>query len=275
LEASLLVSAVAASLSLTMVFAWAFQKRVGNAGWVDVFWSVGVGLAGIAFALAPLEAGDAPTPRRILVALLVSLWSGRLVLHTVGRAARGREDARHANLRRHWGGQFQRRLFGLLQLQALVALLLSLAVFAAARNPEPGLRPVDWIGAVTLLVSVSGATVADLQLWSFRQKHPGKRLICDAGLWGWSRHPNYFFEWLGWVAYPLIAIASPADYFWGWGALVAPIAMYWLLVHVWGIPYAEAQLVAGCGEAYRAYRARTSAFLPFRPAAPTSEAREA
>lgn len=275
LDPSFLVTAVAASLSLLMMLAWLHQGRLGNAGWVDVFWTAGTGLAGLAFALVPLDAPGTLTPRQILVALLELAWSFRLLLYSVGRASRGRENARHANLRRHWGLQFQRRFFGLLQLKALAALVLSLAVFAAARNPEPWLGTMDWIGAGIVVVSIMGAGVADHQLRRFRRDDPGERGICDRGLWAWSRHPNYFFEWLGWAAYPLIAVAPPAEYSWGWGALAAPIAMYWLLVHVWGIPYAEPQLVARCGDAYRTYRARTSAFFPVRPSPRISQAHDA
>lgn len=279
MEPSLLVPLVAGLLSIVMTFAWVFQKRVGNAGWVDVFWSVAVGLAGLGFAVVPLDDGDALTPRQILVALLVLVWSVRLALHLAERASRGAEDARYANFRKHWGANFQRGLFNYVQLQALAALVLSLSVFAAARNPAPDLRPIDWIGAVLLLVAVAGAGLADRQLRNFRRAHSGERLVCDVGLWAWSRHPNYFFEWLGWVAYPLIAIASPAEYSWGWFALSGPIVMYWLLVHVLGIPYLEAQLVASRGEAYRAYQARTNPFFPWRPAASSAtaeaEAREA
>jgi len=85
--------------------------------------------------------------------------------------------------------------------------------------------------------------------------------VCDVGFWRYSRHPNYFFEWLGWLAYPLLAIdATRLD--WAWLSLSGPAFMYWLLVHVSGIPFLEKHMVRSRGDAYRAYQQRVSAFFP-------------
>ena len=67
-------------------------------------------------------------------------------------------------------------------------------------------------------------------------------------LWGWSRHPNYFFEFLGWCAYPLLAISVgwPA----GWLALTGPIFMFWLLRYVSGVPPLEATMLASRGDRF-------------------------
>jgi steroid 5-alpha reductase family enzyme len=101
----------------------------------------------------------------------------------------------------------------------------------------------------------------------FRSDSANRDRVCDAGLWRWSRHPNYFFEWFGWLAYPLIAVDFGGDYPWGWLALAGPACMYWLLVHVSGIPPLEAHMVRTRGDAFRAYRARTNAFFPSPPRA--------
>jgi steroid 5-alpha reductase family enzyme len=115
------------------------------------------------------------------------------------------------------------------------------------------------------LVALGGEAVADRQLRGFRTDPGNRNRICDQGLWGWSRHPNYFFEWLHWCAYPLLAIAA------GWWpatlALIGPTLMYWLLVHVSGIPPLEAQMLRSRGEAYRDYQRRVSGFFPRAPRA--------
>ncbi|RAI25084.1 DUF1295 domain-containing protein, partial [Rhodoplanes serenus] len=82
--------------------------------------------------------------------------------------------------------------------------------------------------------------------------------ICDDGFWGWSRHPNYFFEWLTWVGVAVIALDLSGAYWIGWLALAGPACMYWLLVHVSGIPPLEEHMEARHGAAFRAYQARTS-----------------
>ena len=94
---------------------------------------------------------------------------------------------------------------------------------------------------------------------------PTATVICDVGLWGWSRHPNYFFEWFGWLAYPLLAIDLGGAYPWGFVALAGPVCMYWLLVHVSGIPPLEAHMLERRRDEFRAYQARTNAFFPAPP----------
>jgi steroid 5-alpha reductase family enzyme len=137
-----------------------------------------------------------------------------------------------------------------------------LAIALAAHNPQAAFRIQDLIGVIVLLAAIAGESVSDWQLRRFKAASPGRGAICDVGLWGWSRHPNYFFEWLAWTSYPIIAIdlwgASP----FGWLALVAPICMYWVLVHVSGIPPLEAHMLRTRGEAFREYQERTRPFLP-------------
>jgi len=205
-----------------------------------------------------------PTVRQFLVAGLAACWSLRLGLHIAGRTRHGAEDARYAQFRRDWGAAFQSRMFWFLQIQAAVAAFLAVSMLVAAHNPRP-LSLLDAAGVVVLLVAITGEAVADWQLSRFRADPAHRGGICDVGLWAWSRHPNYFFEWLGWVAYPLFAIDPNGEYWWGWLAISAPVSMYWLLVHVSGIPPLERQMLRSRGEAFRHYQARVSAFIPFPP----------
>jgi steroid 5-alpha reductase family enzyme len=260
------ILAAAVALSLIMALSWAFQRKVGNAGWVDAFWTGGMGIAGTALALAPF--GDAwPTPRQLLVGALAAIWSIRLGSYLAVRASKGPEDVRYASFRTEWGPRFERNLFLFLQIQAFAATLLVSAILLAARNPAPGLRAADIAGALILAVAIAGEGVADGQLRRFKADPANRGRVCDAGLWGWSRHPNYFFEWLVWLAYPVIAIDPSGAYPLGWLALIAPLFMLWLLLKVSGIPPLEAQMIRSRGTAYRAYQRRTSAFFPWPPAA--------
>lgn len=258
-----LIIGVSVALSIALVIAWLVQRRTGNAGWVDVIWTFSLGVAGVVYALYPLDPG-APTARQCLVAALVACWSLRLGLHIAGRTRHGEEDARYAQFRRDWGEAFEVRIFGFLQIQAIVAALLAVPMLLAARKPGPLSMP-DAAAVTVLLVAVIGEAIADRQLQRFRQNPAHRGGICEVGLWGWSRHPNYFFEWLGWVAYPLFAIGPIGEYDWGWLALFAPLFMYWLLVYVSGIPPLEQQMLRSRGEAFRNYQARVSAFFPIPP----------
>lgn len=256
-----LLVVLAVGLSAVMTLAWAVALRTGKSGWIDAIWSFGVGAAGVTAALAPRGGGEI-TARELLVAILIGAWSLRLGLHIVERTAKGGDDPRYAYLRESWGEGFRGRLFWFLQIQAGAALVLALAALAAAANPSPGLRLQDMVGALVLIVAVMGEGVADRQMEAFRSDPSNKGRVCDRGLWGLSRHPNYFFEWLGWCAYPLIGIDVFGGHPWGWAALAAPALIYVLLVHVSGIPPLEAHMLRSRGGAFRDYQARVNAFWP-------------
>lgn len=259
---ALLTLGLAFALSGAMAAAWRVAERSGRHGWVDTIWSFATGLAGMAAALAPLGGGWAP--RQMLVAALVGLWSLRLGTHILRRTLKGGDDPRYAALRREWGANASRRLFLFLQVQALAALVLVLAVMAAAHMPSPHWRWGDGLGLALALVAVAGEAIADRELARFRADPANRGRICDAGLWGLSRHPNYFFEWLGWLAYPAIALGLAHP--WGLVALPAPLLIYVLLVHASGIPPTEAHMLRTRGAAFRDYQRRVNAFWPGPPA---------
>lgn len=250
---------IAASLSILMAGAFLVQQRTGNSGWVDTIWTFSLGLVGAVGALWPIESA-APNGRQWLVAGLVAIWSLRLGIHIAIRTTGISDDPRYASFAKEWGLNAPRRMFVFLQNQALGTIPLAFSIFVAARFPHPALRLQDYIGASILLIGIVGEALADAQLKRFRENPLHKGLVCDVGLWRWSRHPNYFFEWFGWFAYPVIGLSL--DYPWGVATLLAPIFMYWILVHVTGIPPLEEQMLRSRGERYRAYQARTSRFFP-------------
>jgi len=257
-----MVALVSVALGLVMTLAWLIWRRTENSGWVDATWTFGLGAIGVAGALTPAQTGSL-TERQILVAAIIACWSLRLGLHIAHRTARIVDDPRYAKLLRAWGADAPRQMFFLLQKQALVSVPLGVSMVIAAWNPVPGLRVADLVGAAVLIIGIGGEGLADRQLRRFRAEPANRGQICDSGLWSWSRHPNYFFEWFGWLAYPLIAIGP--TYSWGWLALAGPACMYWLLVYVSGIPPLEEHMQEVRAEAFLAYRARTSKFFPAPP----------
>jgi steroid 5-alpha reductase family enzyme len=262
------LAGIAVSLSILMALAWMVQQRTGNSGWVDTIWTFSIGAVGAGSALWPVGAA-APNARQSLVAALVAIWSLRLGLHIARRSAGITDDPRYAAFARDWGLDAPRKMFLFLQNQGFGSIPLVFSIFLAARFPHPALRLQDMLGALILFAGIAGEAVADQQLKRFRLDPANQGRVCDIGLWRWSRHPNYFFEWLGWLAYPVIAISwnLPWDYGWGWATLLAPVFMYWILVHVTGIPPLEQQMLRSRGERYRDYQSRTSAFFPLPPQA--------
>ena len=265
MSALLVVFVVALGLVAAMSLAWQIAVRTGATGWINVIWTFGTGIAGAAAALLPIQGTASEPARQWLVALLVLLWSARLGLHIARRTAKHPDDPRYAKMRAEWGGDWSGRLFRLLMIQAAAALALALSVMAAARNPAPGLGWQDLAGVLILIGSVLGEGVADRQLARFSADPANKGKVNDSGLWSWSRHPNYFFEWSAWLAYVLIGLNLSDDYWWWVITLAAPAQMYWLLVHVSGVPPLEDHMLRTRGDAFRAYQARVNAFFPRPP----------
>jgi steroid 5-alpha reductase family enzyme len=255
---------VCAALSIIMALAWLSQQKSGNSGWVDVSWSLGVGLTAVFAVLAPFQ-HDWPHWRQVAIAVAAACWCLRLGLHITRRTRASADDPRYGDLIKQWGDAAPRRMFWFLQAQAVVGALLSLSAALAGHNPNPTVRVQDLVGLILLLGAIVGEAVADHQLTAFRSDPSNRNAICDIGLWAWSRHPNYFFEWLFWVGFSVVAIDSGHNPY-GWLSLAAPICMYWVLVCVSGIPPLEAHMLRSRGEVFRAYQSRTSAFFPIPPA---------
>jgi len=258
-----LLVAVTASLSAMMSVAWLVWSRTRNSGWIDVCWTFGVGFTGVGGAL--IAAPASPTARPLLVMAAAGIWSLRLGIHIARRTSKIGDDPRYAALIRGWAGDAPWQMFLLVQKQALVSVPLAASIIVAALNPVLEFRAQDWAAIAVLFSAIAGEGIADRQLAKFRQNAGNRSRVCTTGLWGWSRHPNYFFEWLGWCAYPLIAIDAGGTFPWGIAALAAPICMYWLLVHVSGIPPLEAHMLERRPDEFRAYQARTSSFFPVPP----------
>jgi len=255
----LLSLAVLVLMTGVMTAAWAYGLKVRNAGWTDVFWTFGTGAALAGAALWPIGGGG-PEPRQWLAAGLVALWSVRLGRHLAARVAGGPEDARYAAFRQRFGEAYPVRMLGVVLAQAPAAALLALSVIAAVRRPDPGLDLRDLAAVLLFATAMAGEAVADAQLRAFKADPANRGKVMDRGLWARSRHPNYFFEWLAWLAWPVMAFdpGQPAS----WLTPVAPVVMYLLLNLVSGVPPLEAAMLRSRGQAFRDYQARTPAFFP-------------
>ena len=263
LQLVLLAAAMGLALSAIMAAAWQVQRTTGYTGWIDVFWTFGVGGTAVVACLIPLSGTHAPSARQIVVAVLIAFWSLRLGGHILARTRKAGDDPRYRELIRQWGTTADLRMFLQLQSQAAVGLILTLSVALAAHNLRPGLGTVDLLGIALLVGALAGEAVSDWQLRRFKSDPGNRGQICEEGLWSLSRHPNYFFEWLCWLAYPLIAIDLSGANSCGWIALLAPACLYWVLGYVSGIPPLEQHMLRSRGEQFRALQARTRPFFPF------------
>ena len=247
----------AASASVLMILLWALAVGIGDASHVDVGWAYGIG--GLALLYAILA--DGSTTHRVLVAVLGGLWSVRLGTYLLLNRVIGKpEDGRYQELRRRWAPHANRAFFVFFQAQAALVAIFSLPFLFVALDAGE-MTWGAWVGVALAVVSIALVALADRQLARWRVEPANKGKTCRAGLWSWSRHPNYFFEWLHWVAWAIIALSSPN----GWIALVVPALLLFLLFRVTGIPETEAQSLRSRGDDYRRYQQEVSVFVPMPP----------
>ena len=251
---TLLLTALA--IAVTAFFlTWMISVKMNNYGLLDVAWSYGVAV------LAPLYAWQGPGDpvRKWAAAALGVAWSLRLGTYLLRRVLRHHpaEDARYQTLRARWPGPGMFLAF--FELQAVLAVVFSLPFLLMAHHAVPGLQAIEVIGLGTALLALGGEALADAQMKAFQAVSANRGKVCEVGLWRYSRHPNYFFEWLVWVGFFLAALGSP----WGWTTVVCPLLMGHFLLNVTGIKLSEAHSLQSRGEAYREYQRRTSAFVPW------------
>jgi len=253
------LSLIGTGAAVTVMAAlWLLHLKLRDAGIVDLGWAGVLGLLAVVYGAL----GSGWPARRLLVATMGGVWGFRLALHLFLRLRGKPEEGRYVQLRKEWGeagANVPLKFLGFFLFQGVLDVFLALPFLLAAVNPAPGLSPLEVAGVALWLVSVTGESVADAQLARFKSDPASRGKTCRAGLWGVSRHPNYFFEWLVWCAYALVALASP----WGFLALTCPALMLFFLLRVTGIPATEAQSLRTKGDDYREYQRTTSPFVPW------------
>ena len=243
-------------LLAAFVLAWWAQQYTRNASWVDVLWAFGVGGTGAFYTLV----GEGDSLVRLIVGAAYVLWFGRLGCHLLLRVLKESEDGRYAYLR-GWAGSKAGGVFLLFYLmQASWVWIFTLPAWWLSQAVEPSSWAM-FVGVMIILISWFGEALADHQLSSFKSVPENKGKTCRQGLWRYTRHPNYFFEWCHWFAYPVMAIGVPGA-MWLWGA---PIVMFIFLYFITGIPFTEKQALRSRGNDYRQYQQTTSMFIPWKP----------
>lgn len=239
---------------------WAtFNRRVGI---VDVAWS---GCLALNIILTAILVDVAPMPIRLFIAIFSGLWFIRLSAHLLRRyLAEHQEDTRYANMRRAMG-KFQHLGFLLFFIfQAGLAILFYLPMWALLTTPLHNWSPTYpvylLVAALILILAFVGESIADQQLYRFKQQPQHRGLTMDQGLWRYSRHPNYFFEWMHWFAYPILGLAAGLYLLW-----IYPVLMWLFLYYLTGIPFSEQQALKNRGQNYLDYQQRTSMFIPWKP----------
>lgn len=237
--------------------AWLLQWRLRNAGLVDAIWAWTLGLLALVYAAA----GSAPAGPRLAMAVMGGIWGLRLGTHLWIRNYGKPEDWRYAQFRAQWGAAADRNMFWFFQFQNLFTLMLSASAFLPAAYRRGDVPLLGYIVAAAIwLAAVIGESVADRQMEAFRGNPARRGQVCRDGLWRYSRHPNYFFECLHWLAYLPLAWGSPLAGL----TLLAPLVMAFLLMKLSGVPLLEAGMMQR-KPGYADYVRTTSALIPWPP----------
>jgi steroid 5-alpha reductase family enzyme len=246
--------------ALLMLLLWAWQVRSRDASVVDVAWAYAVGAA----ACAALAWGEGDATRRLVLVALAAAWSLRLGTHLlVDRIIRAHgEDSRYRTWRESCGPRWNSVAFPFFQAQAIFVVIFAVPAAAGAGDPRPFGAWTDALALAVWFIGLACETLADRQLAAWRRDPVNAGRTCRAGLWRYSRHPNYFGEWLMWCAWPLLAIGSPL----GWWLFLHPLAVLVFLLVLTGIPHTERRALLSRGEDYRRYQRATSMFFPWKPA---------
>jgi steroid 5-alpha reductase family enzyme len=248
-----------AALVMAMMFVlWLIHLLIRNAAIVDVGWAAGLGILAVYYAAF----GPGYSARRWAIAAMAGFWGLRLAVYLLfARVAGHPEEGRYLQLRKEWKNNLALRFLFFFEFQALLDVVLSLPFLLACLDPRAPLGVLEKFAAGLWLVSMIAEAVADQQLNAFKKKPENQGKTCRDGLWKYSRHPNYFFEWLIWVAYAIFALGSP----WGWVGLISPALILYFLLGATGIPATEAQALRSRGNEYRAYQRTTNSFVPWFP----------
>lgn len=251
-------AATATAVAAFMFITWLVSLARHDASIVDIAWGAGfVLVAWVAFA-----AGDGYGPRQWLITLMVTAWGLRLSFYLAWRNLGKGEDYRYQAMRRRWGDRFPIiSLVTVFALQGLLMLVVSLPVQAAHAWDTPrNLTVLDLAGAAVWAAGLFFEATGDWQLARFKTDPANAGKVMDRGLWRYTRHPNYFGDFLVWWGIFLVTLSRWES---AW-TIVGPAAMSYLLLRVSGVTLLERSLVKR-RPGYEEYIARTSAFFPRPP----------
>ena len=240
-----------------MSCAWLIYILCKNPAIVDLAWTLLVG--GIVL-LYFIVAREKPSLLTYIVLLVLCIWTARLTILISYRLTKYKIDNRYAVLDNKWENNLKRNYFFFFMLQGAAAVIITFPALYIMSKRSHWLWH-DWIALSLVLVGLAGVCLSDWQLQSFIGNPDNKGQVCQKGLWNYSRHPNYFFEWIYWVG---IFVFTPIM---GWAifAILSPVGLLMTLLFFTGIPPAERQSLDSKGDAYRRYQSRTNAFIPWCP----------
>ena len=241
-----------------MIVGWIVSLTARNVTVVDSLWGLGF----VLITWTTFFMSDGFNGRNLLIAILVTLWGTRLSIYLSLRNWGAGEDPRYGQWREKSGERFWLvSLFKVFVLQAVFLWAISMVLQVGQLSPMPD-KFVWWdaIGTFIWLVGFIFEAVGDWQLARFKADPSNWGKVMDQGLWAYTRHPNYFGEFLIWWGFFIITCSTPS----GWWTIISPLIVSVVLLKMTGIPLTE-KTIKKTRPGYDAYARRTSAFVPWFP----------
>ena len=249
-----MITAFAFTALIMLIFVlgiWTWYLMTRNPSIVDVCWSIGIFICGSSYLYLQLPKGQVNL-RDMMVWLLLLAWAGRLAgFLWVTRIAKGKHDPRYQAISQGW--KISKEM-GFLLNYALQGFLMLMVALPFLFIPKAN-SPFEWMLILLIILALIGESIADWQLNAFKKTSHG---VCNVGLWQYSRHPNYFFEWVIWLGFALLGVS--ADH--GWFSLLSPLILFIIFFFVTG-PITERQSLLSRGDAFKEYQRTTSFIIPW------------
>ena len=259
---TLLLTGLGAVFTLMFV-GWLVSLAMHDASIVDILW----GLAFLTITWATFAVGHGAPKRRLLLAVMVSIWGLRLAAYLAKRNLGHGEDFRYQAMRRKRSHFPLWSLVGVFGLQGVLAWVVSLPLQIAMHDKSPAkLGIVAIVGAIVWLIGLGFETIGDAQLARFKANPSSKGQVMDRGLWRYTRHPNYFGDFCVWWGIFIVAADSGSALL----GIVGPIVMSILLTRVSGKDLLE-RSIGKRRPGYAEYVERTNGFFPGPPAKQTPQ----
>lgn len=243
---------VTSYLFTQMCVVWFFYRVFKNPSIVDVSWSLGLMISGLLYLYSqPINS------RTLVIGVLLIIWAFRLAGYLwFTRVRKGHVDKRYVQLSESWKISKGLGFFLNFQLQALMILFISSIFLFISQSASTEISLSDGGCILIIALAIIGETQADIQLSRFKKQNPGA--VCNVGWWNYSRHPNYFFDWLTWFGFTLLALNSS----YGFLSVLPLIFLYIIFTRITG-PMTEQGSIQSRGQKYLTYQRQTSMFFPW------------
>lgn len=239
--------------AVAMFVTWLVQVKTKDASYVDVIWALGIGCATLYTFIFFTDY----SLRKIIIFLCPLFWSLRLSYHLTRRLLYlNQEDSRYKTMRESMADKANLGFLIFFQVQAIFVIMFSLPIMCALLTESKDFNFIDLLGLVIFITAFTGESLADRQLLSHRKQY-GAKVTCQSGLWYYSRHPNYFFEWIHWFSYACFCFYSSYFLF----TLMMPFVMLFFIIKITGIPHVERESLKKKPD-YKEYMANTPMIIP-------------